>query len=427
MKKFISLVLIFVFLFNFGSVYTLADTKDVNVYIDGVKIDFDVKPIIDNGRTLVPIRAISEYLKYEVSWNNEKQEAEIKNDGNVMVIGLNRTKYTKNGEEKEMDVSAKLINGRTLVPVRLISESFGCKVDWDNETFSVYIKTLPIEEEIPAENVWTPDFSDYSTGSINNPFCANLIYIGEDVKKPIGYNFEFEYLEYQPSDKDEIKKLKIKSTRTIDDKVALKFLKNEVKGVDYNSLKPADGQTWWIHKITINYIDGTDKLNINELLNADNLYLKTGEIYETIKSFIVYEKKVYDDSVLELEKRDEGYVIYLCTLINRSSKDPLLRILYDNGEKGKYFHLNSYTSKTAEEQLGIKEKSSTQNDKNNVGNNYNNSIDSNKTLENLKNERARLVAELNSSLAANMGRESSYTRNLRNQISRIDEQISSLK
>lgn len=422
MRKILSLAMAFLIIFNLCLVNVSAYGQDIKVYIDGVKIDFDVSPVIDNGRTLVPIRAISEYLKYEVNWNNEKQEAEIENDGNVLLIGVNKTKYIKNGEIKEMDVPAKLVNGRTLVPVRLISESFGCKVDWDNDTFSVYIKTQPEEETQPAEKVWSPDFSDFSNGSINNPFCANLMYVGEDIVKPSGYEFEYKWLEYQPSNEDDVKKIKINSTHTIEGEDARDFIKKQIKKSKTDICEPSKEQTWWVHKVIIEYVDGIGRLNINKLINSENLYIKTGGKYETSQCFIIYEKELYgEDSLLEVEKNDKNYTFYLCTLVNKSDKNPLLRILCSNGESAKYIHLNSYIKRDYKKQLGIdNNKYDSQQSTNNSNSNYSD-------LKELQAERAQLVSQLNSALASNMGRESSYTKSIRDKIKDIDKEISKLK
>lgn len=399
---------------------------EVSVYLNNGKIQFDVKPVIENGRTLIPIRAVSEYMHYQVEWDQEKNMATITNGTQNLNITIGEKLYTEDEIEKEMDVPAKLINGRTLVPIRLIAESFGCNVEWDNETFSIYIETQTNETEEQNEFLWKPDFSDFSNGSINNPFCANLMYVGENIVKPAGYEFEYEYLEYQPSNEDDIKKLKIKSIKTIEGKDARYFIKKQIKKSDMDICEPSENQTWWVHKVIIEYVDGIGSLNINKLLNSENLYIKTGEKYETNQSFIIYEKELfYDDCLLEVEKNDKNYTFYLCTLVNKSDKNPILRILCSNGESAKYIHLNSYITRDYKKQLGIDNDDYNAPQSNN--NNINTSNSNNSNLKILQSERIRLVSELNSALASNMGRESSYTKVLRDRISAIDKEISKLK
>ena len=63
-------------------------------------------------------------------------------DGVEISLQIGSTKMHVNGAEKILDVPAKLLNGRTLVPVRAISEAFGCNVDWDNDAWTVIITKL---------------------------------------------------------------------------------------------------------------------------------------------------------------------------------------------------------------------------------------------------------------------------------------------
>ena len=60
-----------------------ATDKPVTVYLDGNKLEFDVNLIIDNGRTLVPARAVSEGLKAEVDWDDELRKVIITSRKNI--------------------------------------------------------------------------------------------------------------------------------------------------------------------------------------------------------------------------------------------------------------------------------------------------------------------------------------------------------
>ena len=123
---------------------------EITVLIDGEKVEFDVKPILLNDRTLVPMRAIFEALGAVVTWDDETQTA-FGTDGKVVIafqIDNNiMTKSAANAQSEviELDVPAQLINDRTLVPIRAISESFGCNVDWVDETQTVVITTEKAE------------------------------------------------------------------------------------------------------------------------------------------------------------------------------------------------------------------------------------------------------------------------------------------
>lgn len=118
------------------------ENRGVTVYLNGSEIEFDQAPIIDNGRTLVPMRAIFEAFGLYVEWNGEEQSITSSNwldTAIVMFIGSNEM-YV-NDESITIDVPPKIINDRTLVPLRAISEAFGAEVWWDGDTSSVYITT----------------------------------------------------------------------------------------------------------------------------------------------------------------------------------------------------------------------------------------------------------------------------------------------
>lgn len=113
----------------------------VNVNLDGEVLLFDQYPVIIGGRTLVPMRKIFEKLGADVSWNDTAKTAESKKDGTTVKIQIDNDEMLINGKAKKLDVSAQLINGRTLVPARAVAEAFGCDVSWDEKTQVVSIET----------------------------------------------------------------------------------------------------------------------------------------------------------------------------------------------------------------------------------------------------------------------------------------------
>ena len=140
MKKIVTLtmaVLMLISLFTFN----VSAQENVSVYIDGTKIEFDVQPQIINGRTLVPMRKIFEELGAVVDWDNSTQTAIGTKGSTTIKISINDYTLYKNGIPNVLDVPAQLIGSRTLVPIRAISESFGCNVEWKQETQSVLINT----------------------------------------------------------------------------------------------------------------------------------------------------------------------------------------------------------------------------------------------------------------------------------------------
>ena len=111
----------------------------VGVFIDSAKLEFDVEPVIIEGRTMVPMRKIFEGLGASVSWDGDtKTVTSVKGDTTVSVQ-IDASALYVNGAEKALDVPAKLIDSRTMVPVRAISEAFDCIVKWDGIKREVHI------------------------------------------------------------------------------------------------------------------------------------------------------------------------------------------------------------------------------------------------------------------------------------------------
>ena len=118
---------------------TQREEGEIVVVLDGSPIVFDVKPYVVEGTTLVPVRAIFEALGATVEWD-EKTKTVISQmaDKTVKLSIDSRTMYV-NDKAVTLTYPAVIINGRTLVPVRAISEAFGCIVGWDGKFLQVSI------------------------------------------------------------------------------------------------------------------------------------------------------------------------------------------------------------------------------------------------------------------------------------------------
>ena len=105
-----------------------------------VPVQFDVAPIIREGRTYVPVRGIFEIAGAEILWDGEKRAATVKTDSNEVVVIIDNPEAFVNGKAAVMDAPPVIIDGRTLIPLRFISENLGYEVSWDGETQTVTIK-----------------------------------------------------------------------------------------------------------------------------------------------------------------------------------------------------------------------------------------------------------------------------------------------
>ena len=119
--------------------------KNITVLLDSKKIPFDQPPVLENYRTLVPLRAIFESLGASVKWDDETKTVTAVKGDTTITLQIGQYGLNKNGQEILLDVPAKIIGGRTMVPVRAISEALGVKVDWDATTSTVLLTTIENE------------------------------------------------------------------------------------------------------------------------------------------------------------------------------------------------------------------------------------------------------------------------------------------
>lgn len=134
-------VLLFVIILTLTSVIVCFAEDDITVRIDGSRISFDVAPQIMNDRTMVPLRAIFEAMGLSVNWDEKTKTVTSEKENVKISITVGEDSMYVNGAKKHLDSPALIKDGRTLVPVRAISEAFGAEVGWEPYTKMVLIKT----------------------------------------------------------------------------------------------------------------------------------------------------------------------------------------------------------------------------------------------------------------------------------------------
>lgn len=119
-----------------------ASSNEVSVTLNGNGIVFDQPPVIIDGRTLVPMRAIFEAMGCDVKWDGETKTIEAFNADGDKIIEMqvgSENMWSAGNPSITLDVPPQIINDRTLVPVRAISESMGAEVNWHGDTRNVEI------------------------------------------------------------------------------------------------------------------------------------------------------------------------------------------------------------------------------------------------------------------------------------------------
>lgn len=178
-----------------AAVSVAALAQGITVNVDGHRVDFgDQQPIQRDGRVLVPLRGVFEQMGANVKWEPETQTV-IADSGSTqikLIIG-SRTAWINNSPQT-LDVPAQLVNGRTLVPLRFLSEALGADVRWFDSTREVIITTAkastgtvvtpPKEVEVRVlEDTVLPvslnEELDSATAKAGKKFSANILMSGE--------------------------------------------------------------------------------------------------------------------------------------------------------------------------------------------------------------------------------------------------------
>ena len=111
----------------------LAKTR-AKVTLDGNRIDTENLARVVNGRTMIPVRCLAEQMGADVSYDSTLKAARIVRAGVEIIMPIGSKTCTVNGEPFQMDVAPYIENGRTMIPARYVSELFGQNIQWISET-----------------------------------------------------------------------------------------------------------------------------------------------------------------------------------------------------------------------------------------------------------------------------------------------------
>ncbi len=132
-----------------SSTTVFAQSNEIIVAIDSERVEFTEEsghPFVDeNSRTLVPFRKALESYGATVDWNNDERIAIAEKDDIKVEVPIDQSYILVNGEQKATDTQAKIVNGRTYLPIRAVIEAFGSSVEWDAALKTVVITTTPVD------------------------------------------------------------------------------------------------------------------------------------------------------------------------------------------------------------------------------------------------------------------------------------------
>ena len=115
--------------------------ETIQIRIDGVYLETDVPPEIIEGRTMVPMRALFEAMGAEVEWDDTTLTVEAIRGEQSVYLTIDSREALVDGRRVNLDAPARLINGRTFVPLRFVSEALGFKMSWDLRVIDITSST----------------------------------------------------------------------------------------------------------------------------------------------------------------------------------------------------------------------------------------------------------------------------------------------
>ncbi len=135
---------------------SVAAEDNIKVIVNNKPVTFDQQPIIQDGRTLVPMRAIFEAMGCEVHWEAASQRITAKSSAKTITMNINnvnmRVAEAEGVTNVTLDVPPQIVGDRTVVPVRAISEALGANVGWDGNTRTVTVSSVAYLENLVGED-----------------------------------------------------------------------------------------------------------------------------------------------------------------------------------------------------------------------------------------------------------------------------------
>lgn len=144
------------FIIIIGLTYTLTSTcfasNNLRIVVDNKELSSSPEPFIENGRILVPVRFVAEMLGAEVEWDDQDRLITINKDDNKVILKIDSYLVIYDEEEKIYglsDVAPRIIENRTFVPLRLVSNALDVGIIWDSFTRTAYINSNESSEKTP--------------------------------------------------------------------------------------------------------------------------------------------------------------------------------------------------------------------------------------------------------------------------------------
>jgi len=216
----------------------------IRVILEDEEVAYDVKPQIVDGRTLVPMRLTFEKMGLEIEWDPVEQRITGKSEDFSIVFEIgSRRVFIDNDVEKILDVPAMIIDNRTMVPLRFLTESMGYNVVWNGTSNLILLSKSPIVEWKAGGYEKASPYREYEIKFLNGEITDEIRYTGktESVQtewRIEGYEAISPFREYE--------RLYINGVRSAETRYTgkTKPIENIIEKVSYNWEYPQDWYTW---------------------------------------------------------------------------------------------------------------------------------------------------------------------------------------
>lgn len=165
------------------------NAQGITIKIDGKElVPTDMPAVIVDGRTMLPMRLIATELGCEVLWTEATKQAFVINDDYTIGFTLDSKTGLKNGSEFTMDVPAKIMNDRTMLPLRALANALDLTITWEDATRTVNISTTGTVPEDPVDVVLPSDAVKVTSISVPDATTSKQVFTISTNKSMVKYD-----------------------------------------------------------------------------------------------------------------------------------------------------------------------------------------------------------------------------------------------
>lgn len=173
------------------------NAEEVFVAVDGEKLTgLTMPPVILNDYTLVPAREVFEKLGAKVEWKKDIEQVFVTCGSTLVVIPINSDSAYVNGQTNKMDTKAKIINNKTMIPLRFVSAALGFKIEWDSKTRIANIITEKVVNTTLKTTAVTERTTETTTRTITTKADATTEVTTKKVQPVTSANNEYIWYDY---------------------------------------------------------------------------------------------------------------------------------------------------------------------------------------------------------------------------------------